>query len=111
MVIKQERKLKDILKVASVTVRGGDIQNDPVAWEATNNQMRLKTIALHLIIDPVAWEATNNQMRSKTIALHQIIQNNPVAWEATNNQMRLKTIALHIWEFSPLDILGYSRRC
>ena len=54
MVIEQERKLRDIVRVASVTVKGSDIQNDPVAWEATNDQMRLKAIALHRIIDPVA---------------------------------------------------------
>ncbi len=47
MVIEQERKLRDILRVACVTVKGGDTQNNPVAWEATNNQMRLRTIALH----------------------------------------------------------------
>jgi hypothetical protein len=33
------------------SMRGDDIQNDPVTWEATNNQMRLKTIALHWIIE------------------------------------------------------------
>ncbi len=60
MVIEQERKLRDIVRVASVTVEGSDIQNDPVAWEATNNQMRLKTIALHWIFDPVTWEATSS---------------------------------------------------
>jgi hypothetical protein len=47
MVIEQERKLRDIVRVSSVTVKGSDIQNVPVTWEATNNQMRLKTIALH----------------------------------------------------------------
>ncbi len=45
MVIEQERKVRDIVRVASVTVKGNDIQNDPVTWEATNNQMRLKTVA------------------------------------------------------------------
>jgi hypothetical protein len=30
-------------------------------------------IALHRIIDPVAWEATNTQMRLETIALNRII--------------------------------------
>ncbi len=39
------------MRVASETVKGDDIQNDPVAWEATKNQMRLKTKALHRIID------------------------------------------------------------
>ncbi len=39
------------MRVASVMVEGSDIQNDPVTWEATNNQMRLKTIALHWIIE------------------------------------------------------------
>jgi hypothetical protein len=50
MVIEQERKLRDILRVASVTVKEYDIRNDPVAWEATNNLMRLN-ILLHRIID------------------------------------------------------------
>ncbi len=45
MVIQQERNMRDIVRVASVTVKGSDIQNDPVAWEATKNQMRLKTLA------------------------------------------------------------------
>ncbi len=33
------------------SLRGEDIQNDPVSWEATNNFMKLKTKTLHRIID------------------------------------------------------------
>ncbi len=51
MVIEQERKLRDIVSIASVTVKGSDTQNGPVTWEAIKNQMRLKTIALHRIIE------------------------------------------------------------
>ncbi len=47
MVIEQERKLRDMVRVASVKLKGSDIQNGPVTWEATNNKMRLKTIALN----------------------------------------------------------------
>jgi hypothetical protein len=35
------------------SMRGDDIQNDPVAWEATHKLMRLKTKTLHRIIDLV----------------------------------------------------------
>ena len=51
MPIEQERKQRDIVRIASVTVKGSDFQNGPATWEATNNQMRLKTIALHWIIE------------------------------------------------------------